>query len=118
VSPDGGRLAFFSTTDDKTGLPDSVIMSLPDGDPVRHLTVQVSRGAGGAIDWMPDGRGLTYVTDDNIWMQLIDGGAPKQLTHFTDGRRIVNYAWSRDGKRLAMSRAITLSDIVMLEGVK
>lgn len=33
-------------------------------------------------------------------------------------RRIVGYAWSHDGKRLVLSRATTMSDVVMLKGVK
>ena len=41
--------------------------------------------------WMPDGRGICYVdrgTDPgltpNVFVQPIDGSAPRQLTHFTD----------------------------------
>jgi hypothetical protein len=41
----------------------------------------------------------------------------RELTHFGDGRRIVAFAWSHDGKQLALSRAINISDIVMLKGL-
>jgi Tol biopolymer transport system component len=53
----------------------------------------------------------------NIWVQPLDGSAPRQLTSFVD-RRIVAYAWSPDGKQLAISRAIDASDIVLLKGVE
>jgi len=51
-------------------------------------------------------------------MQSIDGSAPRQLTHFTDGKAIGHYAWSRDGRQLAISRAAQASDIVLFTGLK
>lgn len=40
--------------------------------------------------WTPDGRGIYFVSDrdgvENIWLQPIDGGPPRQITHFKDGR--------------------------------
>jgi len=39
----------------------------------------------------------------------VGGGQPKQLTHFTsDG--VSHFAWSRDGRWLAMSRGNVTSD--------
>jgi hypothetical protein len=38
------------------------------------------------------------------------------LTHFTDGRTILDFAWSRDGRRLAIVRATIANDIVLLKG--
>jgi len=65
-----------------------------------------------------DGRGLTYVdfTGSNLWLQPFDGGQPHQLTHFTD-RQIRSFAYSHDGKRLAIARATTTNDIVLLKGL-
>jgi len=71
--------------------------------------------------WTPDGRGIAYVAAPmgvNLWVQPIDGSAPRELTHFTDGRVIGHYAWSRDGQRLAISRAMFTSDIVLFRGLK
>jgi Tol biopolymer transport system component len=46
--------------------------------------------------WMPGGRGLSYLLQDaggiNIWVQPLDGSAPRQITHVTDGRYIGHYA--------------------------
>jgi Tol biopolymer transport system component len=74
---------------------------------------------------MPDGRGISYVDRGsdagltaNLFVQPIDGSAPRQLTHFTDRKTIGQYAWSRDGRRLAMSRASFSSDIVLFRGLK
>jgi serine/threonine protein kinase/Tol biopolymer transport system component len=77
---------------------------------------------GGKPRWMPDGRAFTYVDgfnpSNNLWLQPLDGSAPRQLTHFADGKIIGHYAWSRDGRRLAMSRATQGSDIVLFSGLK
>jgi hypothetical protein len=48
----------------------------------------------------------------------IDGKAPYQFTKFIDGRTITDYAWSRDGKRLSISRSVTTSDIVLFKGLR
>jgi hypothetical protein len=50
----------------------------------------------------------------NIWAQPIDGGPPKQLTNFKS-RFIKRYAFSRDGKQIALSRSIVTSDIVLIK---
>ena len=42
---------------------------------------------------------------------------PKQLTEFKD-QRIFNFAWSRDGKQLALSRGVVNSDVVLLSGFR
>jgi Tol biopolymer transport system component len=57
-------------------------------------------------------------TDTNLWVQPLDGGAPRQLTTFTDGKKIADFAWSPDGQQLAITRAVTTNDIVLLKGVK
>ena len=44
--------------------------------------------------------------------------APYQLTHFTDGRTITDFAWSHDGKRLAIARSVTTNDIVLFKGLR
>ena len=40
--------------------------------------------------WAPDGRGLYFLSDrdgvENIWYVPLDGGEPRQITRFTDGR--------------------------------
>jgi hypothetical protein len=57
-------------------------------------------------------------SEGNLWMQALSGGAPRQLTRFTDRRPIASFARSRDGKRLAIARATVTNDIVLFEGLK
>ena len=71
--------------------------------------------------WLPDGRGFAYLENfnpsANLWVQPLDGSEPRQLTHFTDGKWSGHFAWSRDGKQLAISRAMQGSDIVVFRGL-
>jgi len=53
----------------------------------------------------------------NLWAQSLAGGEPKQLTNFRD-QRISNFAWSRDGKQLALSRGLVHSDVISISGFK
>jgi Tol biopolymer transport system component/class 3 adenylate cyclase len=67
------------------------------------------------LAWSPDGHSLTYVDTrngvSNIWSQPLTSDVPEQLTHFTSDR-IFSYAWSRDGRQLAVARGTETSDIV------
>ena len=111
VSPDGRQVMLVTTAK-----RDVLIVPIEGGEPTRRLAVANAT----RIQWTPDGQGVAYLNPDarsNIWVQPIGGGAPYQLTHFTD-RRIVAYAWSPDGRRLAIARAIETSDIVLLKGVQ
>jgi hypothetical protein len=51
----------------------------------------------------------------NLIVQPLDGSGPKPLTGFTD-RVITDFAFSADGKRLAISRLVTTNDIVLFKG--
>jgi Tol biopolymer transport system component len=114
VSPDGKSL-LFGATDVRGQLG---VCDLPDCRARR----MVSTPQGGPISrWTPDGRGIAYYTegtDANLWIQPLDGSAPQQLTHFTDGRSITDFCWSRDGKRLAIARATITNDIVLFKGLR
>ena len=73
------------------------------------------------IRWTPDGRALTYVdTRDGIsnnWAYPIDGSPPKQLTGFKSDR-VFGYAWSRDGKQLAVARGSIATDVVLISAFR
>jgi serine/threonine protein kinase len=67
--------------------------------------------------WAPDNKNLILVRTDNgvsnLWFQPVDGGAPKQWTHFTS-LEIFKFALSRDGKRLAVSRGTVSKNAVLI----
>jgi len=70
-----------------------------------------------AIAWTPDGRGIVFVDSlggiPNLWSQWLDGGPPKKLTDFKENG-LRHFAWSRDGKQLALARGILTSDVVLI----
>jgi TolB protein len=65
--------------------------------------------------WTPDGRAIAYLSGRNIWTQPVDGGRPSQLSHFSDDKAIGDFAWSHDGKQLAVTRTTSRADIVLLK---
>jgi hypothetical protein len=53
----------------------------------------------------------------NLWSQPTDGGLAKQITNFkTD--RILTFAFSPDGRKLALARGKTTSDAVLINEAK
>ena len=67
--------------------------------------------------YAPDGKSIVYQVREkgveNLWMQPLDGGAFKQLTHFTKDK-IMRVAYSPDGTKVAIERGETESDAVLL----
>jgi len=59
------------------------------------------------------------IRDDvsNIWRQSIDGSPPVQVTNFETGR-IFNFAYSPDGKQLALARGALNSDVVLISNLE
>jgi Tol biopolymer transport system component len=116
VSRDG-RLVFGSN--DAQDRRAFVVCDLPACTTRRSVSVMHPPSTN-VLRWMPDGRGIAFIdaaTGSNVWVQPLDGSSPRQLTHFAD-RTITDFAWSRDGKRLAISRATTANNIVLFKGLK
>jgi eukaryotic-like serine/threonine-protein kinase len=81
----------------------------------------VARPNGVQFKWGPDGKSIAYrdaATQANLWLQPLDGTAARQLTHFAADRTINDYAFSRDGKRLAVTRQSIGNDIVLFKGLR
>ena len=74
----------------------------------------------GRLQWTPDGGGLAYAARQqgvgNIWVQPLDGGAPKQLTHWSPNP-IFSFGWSPDGKWLAYASGTLTSDVVLISNL-
>ena len=103
----------------------------PSGDRVLHTLVHEIQGAGAfsqqiiylnndkppvivdfpprSIDpqWTVDGRAISYLNNSNdrrnVFLLPLDGGAPREITRFTEGR-ISHQRWSPDGKHLVVVR--------------
>jgi Tol biopolymer transport system component len=90
---------------------------IPSGGGPAIYTLNADLRATQRILFTPDGKSLTYVVDErgvsNLWAVPLTGGQPKPLTDFKSDR-IFDFAWSRDGKSLALSRGRTSRDVVLL----
>lgn len=109
ISPDGKLLAYYNSGK-------ILVVPVEGGPPIKTFD-----GNNNKLEWSPDGRGLTYLVNrdfvPNLWMQPLDGGEAKQVTNFTS-QGISNYAWSRDGKQLAVARTTFKSDVVLISEVR
>ncbi|HEX6625714.1 MAG TPA: protein kinase, partial [Pyrinomonadaceae bacterium] len=119
ISPDGKYVASFYW--DERANPPQGVMILPaaGGEPVKRFDILPDAVNGFALHWSPDGRALLHFRDDlsNIWSQPVDGGKPTQATNF-QGDQIFNFAWSHDGKQLALARGRVTDDVVLISDAR
>jgi Tol biopolymer transport system component len=77
---------------------------------------------GGAFQWTPDGGAIAYADRDrnSIWAVPLDGGERRRIVALSlpPDRAVAEFAWSRDGKHLAILESIVTEDIVLLSGLK
>ncbi|MGC1493088.1 MAG: protein kinase [Candidatus Acidiferrum sp.] len=113
VSPDGKTIAALEVRemDHKLVLD---LYSIADKKVTYH---DIDSRASAPAIFSPDGKSVVYAVRDkgvgNLWMQALDGPAPRQYTHFTsDG--IVKFLFSKDGQKIAIERGHVESDAVLL----
>lgn len=115
LSPDGKLVAYFHRPPELNAKAQIEIVSIEDGSLVKVFDAPEDVGR---LRWSPDGSALDFVkTEDeisNIWRLPIDGGQPKQITFF-ESDRIFSFAWSFDGKQLALTRGSNETDLVLIE---
>jgi len=116
ISSDGQQVGFSSATADGKGV--FLVVPAGGGAPLHQVNLPPDSDL---ATLSRDGSGLTYVLHmgdvDNLWYQSFAGGAPKQLTHFpTD--HIYAYSFSRDGKKVAITRGNSKQDAVMLSNFR
>ncbi len=127
LSPDGRMLAYF-LDDPRTNRPQIGIIDFASGAPLRTLDLPVTSQTSlyeslfyRGFHWTHDGRAIVYINTlsgvSNLWSQPLDGGKPVQLTNF-NADRILSFAYSRDGRQLALSRGNPRSDAVLISDVK
>jgi len=78
---------------------------------------RISKG----VEFTPDEKSVAYPVKengvDNVWVQPVDGGPGRQITHFKS-EQILSFHWSPDGKKLGILRGHTDSDVVLLQESK
>ena len=121
ISPDGKLIAFRSVDAADQRIKISV-MSFADGRLVKTFDIAPTTIIAGdykELRWTPDGGGLAYIDTRtgaaNIWARPLDGGPERQLTDFKS-EQIFKFAWSRDGKHLAVTRGAMMKDVILISG--
>ena len=112
ISPDGRRVAssYWEPTARKT-----VIYSIEGIASQKILDILTNYAR-----WTPDGRALASINENNdstIVSYGIDDGSKKQLIDVAPDR-IFSFAWSRDGKQLALARGRVSKDVVLITNFK
>jgi Tol biopolymer transport system component len=108
ISPDGKSIA---STHWELANINTAIYSLEGGEPSKFLDF-----AGYYLGWTPDGHSLAYVDERNasaIISQPIHGGPERQLADFKPDH-IFSFAWSRDGKQLAVAHGTLRHDVILI----
>ncbi len=123
ASPDGRSLAFFYFTQDPKSLDFStmeLVVASAEGRILKRFPYSnvVRLGDNMRVQWSRNGSALYYrsVEPPDLWRQPLAGGSPAQLTHFEEPIRY--FDWSFDGKRLAVSRSSTQSDVVLITNLR
>jgi Tol biopolymer transport system component len=122
VSADGKTLAYtVDVVDAKTQIATNKIAMLRLEAPQSLRLLDVDQRITGPVQFTPDGKAIAYPVRengvDNIWVEPLDGSAGHPITHFT-AEQIDSLHWSPDGKKLALIRGHSESDVVLLQEAK
>jgi hypothetical protein len=116
VSPDGKLIAIRYMNDPASRKFGMALIPFEGGEPVKLFDISAF-----FVRWSHDGHALQYVNNrggsSNIWSQPIDGGPPRQLTDFKSDK-LFAFAWSTDGKQLAVSRGVAAEDVVLINNFR
>ena len=116
-SPDSKLLAGFLAGRPNTP-PQMAIMPAEGGAPLHTLSLPPDMGR---YAWSPDGHAIQYTLVRNgvanLWEQPLTGGAARQITNFTSDE-IFAFAWSPDGKQLALSRGQQSHDVILISNFR
>ena len=103
-SPDGNSLLLGMDVKDTNGLMTTAWRLVPTsgGPPTATLRFPATAVE---VRWGPDNSSVTFLGRTspvrNVYRQGFAGGAPQQVTHFTEGR-LIGHNWSPDGRKLAV----------------
>ena len=94
-----------------------VILSFDGSSPERTLDLPDSMSEYDSLGWTPDDRAIAFIDRrsgvGNLWIQPLSGESPHALTHFRS-EGVLDFAWSLDGSRIAITRGDGTSDAVMI----
>jgi eukaryotic-like serine/threonine-protein kinase len=113
LSPDGKFVAQLDVRE----LDHKLVLNVFNIENKKMSYQNIDSRASDPISFSPDGKSIVYTVRDkgvdNLWEQPLAGSTFRQLTHFTS-ERISRFVFSQDGSKVAIERAHTDSDAVLL----
>ena len=92
-----------------------VLQSIPMNLPVNQIACNSCGDQN--LKFAPDDSGVYFLSTpgsvSNLWLQPLSGGAPRQVTNYTEDQ-IAGYGWSPDLKHFAVARVKRTRDIVIM----
>jgi Tol biopolymer transport system component len=89
--------------------------------PAHMVDLDPRLGAGSStpgVQLVPNINAVSYLISENggsnLWLQPLDGSPGRQITHLP-AEQISSYAWSPDGKSIALTRREDVADVVLLK---
>jgi eukaryotic-like serine/threonine-protein kinase len=120
-SPDGKLLAFRYSQGTAADFRHKIAVIPADGGHVIYDFEEDPRAGANRILFTPDSKGIAYPIHDagagNLWVQPLSGGPLKQLTFFKS-MRIGDFAFSHNGKSIALLRGGFTSDVVLIRDAR
>ncbi len=122
LSPDGKTLAMLTAllnVGANTASTKLALIDLSGGGKSSPRLLDVDpRTTSAWLSFTPDGKAVAYPIEvngvDNLWVEPLDGSKGRQITRFSSGQ-IAYFAWSPDGKNLALQRGQSSSDVILLQ---
>jgi len=116
-SPDGTRI-MAAFMEPKTGRIQGCILPSSGGPPLFCHNAPPTLDPREVIGWTSDGRGMAALDNrngiPNLWTFPFNDSNGRQLTHLTKSE-IHGFAWSPDGKRIALSRGPIEQNVVLIK---
>lgn len=118
VSPDGKLVSYVYIENSDLKI---AVISANGGEPIKTFAPVKVPELNIGCRFTPDSQALTYIVTkkniSNLWLQPLNGKAPRPLTDFKDGE-IYNYVFSRDGTRLFLARGHQIHDALLIKNFK
>lgn len=112
LSPDGKYFA-YPYWDEQAQTTRTAVVSFADGGRFKTFDALPL-----TLEWSPDSRSLCYIDTrggvSNLWSQPLAGGEARRLTDFRSDE-LFAFAFSRDGKQLALARGNVTRDVVLIK---